>query len=435
MQLSNRYKFSLKRVQTEYQHWLRLQPSARKMLVAFLFFELALPIVFVFSNAFLFRSSSDFRTLAWYNVGWFITVVASFYANGFLMRRFSITKLLGLGALGQGLVVFLLFGLSDIVWWKVFGFGLLNGIPIGMFWSNRHFLELSLTENSNRNYYHGLVSLLVTFSEFVTPLSISSFMAVVFATEFISINQAYQALGLVTVLLLAVSGWLVQGVQVDVPRWKKLWLGRVKTSWNKVRAGIFLHGVTTGARMMFPTLLVFVFLGNEVELGLLQAVSTALVAGFSYTYARKSKEQHRKVVLTTALSALILVQILFAISANTLTALLYYTAIGLGVSVVWLAWLPLQQFAIDQEDGGSPDNNYAYVADQELLLNIGRIFGIGVFFMFIGVFSQVGTLRAMAVFLSIVQFMMIFAVHQVDASLYSSYNGIARNRTASKKTE
>ena len=51
------------------------------------------------------------------------------------------------------------------------------GCSFGFFWSNRDFLALNTTNDSNRNYYYGLETFFYTMTFILVPLIIGAFLA------------------------------------------------------------------------------------------------------------------------------------------------------------------------------------------------------------------------------------------------------------------
>lgn len=406
-----------KRLRTEYQHWRKLQPTTRLLLISLVVFEMGIPIVYTFINAFLLRYTNDFNSLVIYNTGWFITVTATFYFNGWLVKQVPLTRVQAFGAVSQALVVLFLFTLTHFSWWQLLGFGMLNGLPMGLYWANRNFLELELTSDDNRNYFRGLESLMVTISNIITPSIIAAIMALALSTQLLSINQAYQILGVLATIVMGVSGFLTLKLQVSSPNWNRLWIGAIKTPWNWGRLAVFFYGFDNGARLILPTLLIFTFIGTEVELGLLQTASAVLMAGVAYWYARKARATHRWRMMAMFLSILISAEVVFVLLPGTVSALLYYSLMTVISSMGWMTMLPMLQRQIDLEDGGDQRNNYAYVADQEMFLNFGRLTGMLLFIALLATVSDLNSLRLIALSLVAVKLGMITAAKQVWRSI------------------
>jgi hypothetical protein len=74
--------------------------------------------------------------------------------------------------------------------------------------------------------------------------------------------------------------------------------------------------------------------------------------------------------------------------------------------LIQLAW-PLQQAivmkTIDMEEDGNSENNYAYVTDEEMFLNVGRVAGVGLFFLLTYLVSSVGALRFAPMIVTLLQ--------------------------------
>ena len=86
------------------------------------------------------------------------------------------------------------------------------GMSFGLYWSNRDFLALSSTNDSNRNYYYGLENFFATNLNIAVPLAVGAFIARFGGEDAARVGFAYQIVtGVVFVLTFLASVIVHQG--------------------------------------------------------------------------------------------------------------------------------------------------------------------------------------------------------------------------------
>jgi MFS transporter, YQGE family, putative transporter len=407
--------FFANRLTREYSHWQLLGSEARKLLVSFSLYELVLPLIFVFVNAFLLRQGEGFEMVAIYNLGWFLSTPAGFYLNGYLLRFFSLKKLYWVGAVGQGLVMTSLFFWPVAGWGAVFLFGLAQGLCLGIYWANRNFMSLTETHDEQRGYFTGLEMLFGVVAGVLTPLAIGGILWGWTRFHF-SVEQGYQFLGLISVFVLFASGFVMRKIRVKNPQ-KFHWLGwRVSRNWQLNRIIEVSYGVQNGLSVMLPSLIAFTLIGAEGSLSVLQSSAALIEASVIYIVARKTTIRHRLKLIFSSVALFWFLSLAFAIFFNKLAGIQYLLFLSLATHLAWIARNPITMKIIDDEDEGNPANNYVYVCDRELFLNVGRLIGLGFFFGFLTYFSQATALRFIVLIGAGLQLVVYWAARRVRRS-------------------
>lgn len=404
-----------KRLTKEYYHWQLLGGEARKLLISFSLYELVLPLIFVFVNAFLLRQGQGYYVVAIYNFGWYLSTPMAFYFNSFLLQFFSLKKLYWLGAVGQGAVMTSLFfwPLSGVS--AVFLFGLVQGVFVGLYWSNRNFMSLTETHDEQRGYFTGLEMLFGVMAGVLTPLFIGAVLWA-WTTLTFSAEQGYQFLGVLSVILLIVSGAVLQRVRIKNPK-KFRWLGwHVSHNWQLNRVMEMSYGFQNGLTMILPSLITFALIGTESSLSAVQSSAALVEASVIYILARKTTINHRMKLILSSVLLLGYLAVVFALFFHRVAGIQYLLFLSLATHLAWMARNPITMKIIDDEDGGDPANNYVYVCDRELFLNVGRLIGLGFFFMFLTYFSQAMALRLIVLIGAGLQLVVYWAARRVRRS-------------------
>jgi MFS transporter, YQGE family, putative transporter len=403
----------IKKIVAEYHHFLVLSHAARKLLLSFTFFEVVEPLIFSFINAFVFRQTDSFLSVVIYNVGQFIFIPLFFYINGWLMKVFSIKNLYLAGLIGQGLGLLVVFFVPIVGTMQLFLFGCALGIAIGLYWANRNFISLEITSESTRTYFVGLEQIAWMITGLVMPLLIGGVISLGDRYGWYQPIVAYQVMGVLGMIVLLLAGKVLGAIKVDNPQPEFLLVTKLSSQWWYVRLAEVSYGVFHGGFMFLPTLMVFKLLGEEGVLGLLQSVAAGCTAVVLYYFSRKLKAEQRLVLVSFAILVLMIASISVSWLFTGLAAIFLLVIATPVNNIRWLGWSPTVMDAIDAQDGGDPVNNYAYVVDREIFLNVGRLIGVAVFVGIITYFSDLMAIRFQPLVIAVFQLLFIFAMKQV----------------------
>jgi YQGE family putative transporter len=372
------------------------------------------PLIGLFVNAFILRQTNDFVAVAIYNLGTFFAIPIGFYLNGFILKRHPIALPFLFGMVGQAVVACLVFFFSFQSWWALFAFGLLQGIPMGLYWGNRNFINLQVTHDESRNYFTGLEMILYTIASTTMPLIVGWTIALGGVTQLYSASFAYQLLGLLAIVFMYAGGRKILSAKLDHPKFEKLWIRKPSVIWTTARLVEVFRGLQNAIDLFLIPLVIFHFLGREGLLGTLQSIAAAMGVIILYGLARFLTPRKRIHTLFVNIVALIAISLIFAIGFSQVTALIYVLFAGTIHLISWLTSNPISMRTIDEEDGGDNRDNYAYVCDRELFLNVGRAIGIGVFIVFIHYTSQQIGLRFIPLVISLSQLLFFWLVSRLD---------------------
>ncbi len=360
----------------EYSHFKKLHTDARRLLFSSTVYEIALPLLVIFVNLFILDRTSGYLGVTVYNAGMFVSTPVIFWLNGWLLKKISIKTLYSLGLVGQGLSVMAVLFLSQVSTWWLLLFGLFQGIPIGMYWANRNFLSLEMTHDDNRNYYVGLETTVALLAGIIFPFLYGSLLQWSRSSQTFSIDSMYQVLIIIVTLFLGFGGMVVMKSNVENPDIGSVFVKQVTSLWWYQRLIEVFRGLMNGLLFFFPTLLLLEMGGKEGALGVVQTVSAVFSSALAYSIGRKMKSKQR-VMLMSGITILWLILLFpLTVTPHAIVRLLFIIGMPVLEAIVWLVLNPIAMKAIDSHTSGDLTQKYAYVADREFFLNIGRLLGL-----------------------------------------------------------
>ncbi len=368
-------------INTEITHYKKLSSESRRMLLSIFLFSLALPLMSVFINTFLWRELHSVGIIVLYNFSNFIGVPAGFYLNGFLLKKYPTKNIYFGGAIAQGVIVALLlfFSLTESV--SVTIAGICLGIVAGIYWANRTLLLTHITKNHQRIYFVSLEQILVTLTGIIAPFFIGWF--IVSGEHFIAgwSKNAYQFLALFFVILLFFSGKVMYQSEINIPRLKEFSPFKPSKRWQNVRSMMFFSGMLHGVELVLPILVVMILLGNEKTLGTIMAVTGIFVSLALYKIARTVGQKYRFRTLCLSVFLSILGASLFNYYYSVIGVICYFILNSFATTIRGTIIGPLSLEVITGEEFRQARHRYLYIADRELFVNIGRNTSLSVFFL------------------------------------------------------
>ncbi len=352
-----------------------LSNNAQKLLISYFFVGMSYPLILTFVNAYIFKKHGDILTLSVYYLGYFAAVTATFFMNGFLLKKIPIKRLYFAGTLFMGISPLILVFYTHTAIYNYFIYGLIGGLGLGFHWANRNYFTQVETKSEERNYFQGF-----SFS----ADTITSVVIAFIAGWLLVLGVSYQALMFVAFIFLTAAGLFILKTHFPQPKIRQIRPKKASKNWKDIRLLQFGVGVGEGMGFFFVSLIILIYLGNEGVLGTLSSATSLLAASLIYIYGRKAKVEHRKTLMIVNLTVGIIFSLFLAVFFNNIALLLFVLTWGIVNNFFWLAVGPISMDAIDNEDDKKEDQ-YSYIFDMELLLNIGRatsiFIGLAIFFM------------------------------------------------------
>jgi MFS transporter, YQGE family, putative transporter len=388
----------------EISYFKKLHQEAQRLLVSSVLFNLISPIFGIFVNAFLWRQSQDMILVALFNLIFFGVIPIAFYLNGFLLRKFA-PNVLCYTALGiEGIVVASLIFLSNISYEITVIFGILYGLTAGFYWANRNLLKLKTTQSHDRFYFTSIEAASSNVTGVFVPLFIGWLITFGSIIHFYTPLQGYRIVAFLMLLIIGITGIVMHGHSVKHTTGKLL-LKNAQTSWQRLRIVQFFIGLGGGMSIFVPTLMVLILVGNEATLGTIQSLSAIIASLIVYILAKYLRVRHRVLLFSISAGLVILGGSIFGYFYSALAVAVFFALMALAQPFIWMAISSLNLDLIDKETG---DRQYAYVADQEIYLNGGRVVGILLFITGIHFFSSETALRYTPLFMGLSQLIIIF---------------------------
>ena len=260
-----------KRVLNEISHYHKLSAESRRLLLSILLFTIALPLLSVFVNSFLWRSSHSVGQVILYNIATFIGMPIGFYINTFLLKKYSAKLLYFWGSLLQGIIVAAILFLPTAGLLVVSLAGIAMGVVSGIYWGNRIMIGMYATNSHQRTYFISLELILVTLMGIIMPLFIGWFIV---TGEHFFVNwsqRAYQILAIFLIGIMYYCGKIVLKNKVVVPALKDLSPFKPSIRWKRMRLLSVFAGMAHGIEVVLPGLLVLLLIGTERSLGTIMA--------------------------------------------------------------------------------------------------------------------------------------------------------------------
>lgn len=372
-----------KNILGEYRFFRSQSLNIRTLLVTNMLYALILPIIEIFVGAYIMRNTGSPAYVAIYQLCMYFGVLVTSVLNGFLLTKFSASKLYAFGILLSAFILMAMMFVHAIGIMELGLSGFILGASTGFFWTNRYLLTLNSTNDENRNYFFGLESFFFSLWSITVPLIVGTFLASVGSINFpgkvLDVNNGYQIITVFSLLIAIAAVIVLSKGNFDNPVQKRFFYIRFHVLWKKLLTLAGLKGMVQGFLVTAPAILVMRLVGDEGSLGLIQGVGGLLTAVLVYTLGRIAKPRHRMAIFGLGL---------FVFFLGTLVNAVLFSAIGVIVFVLCkvlfqplhdLAYFPTMMKTIDAVKAIENRNEYSYILSHEVGLFIGRAFGMGLF--------------------------------------------------------
>lgn len=403
----------------EFRFFQSIPHNMRILLLTNMIYAFVLPVLEIFVGAYIMRNSNSPITVAIYQLTVYTGIPITFLINGYLFRKFKIANLYSLGMLLSGISLFIMMTLDYLTYTMVGIAGLIMGISYGFFWSNRDFLALNTTNDSNRNYYYGLETFFYTITAILVPFAVGSFFAYSGLHSWFGgkIATGYKIVAFVVFILTIFSSWVLHKGSFSNPKLKDFIFFRFDILWNKMLVLASLKGLVQGYLVTAPAILVMRLVGNEGSLGIIQSISGIMTAIVLYFLGRIAQPKHRIYIFTAG-------YIIFFI--GTLINGLLFSSFGVMVFILCkvlfqplhdIAYFPIQMKVINVLSEKENRSEFAYIFNHEFGLYVGRFLGLGLFIYLAYYVSEIFALKYSLLVIAIIQILSIpLAKHIIKKS-------------------
>lgn len=390
-------------MQLEFSYFNKLSILGKRLLVSYILFELASPLLSIFTNAFLWRYSNSFFHIIVYNLALFVVSPFIFYLNGLLLRKYSPTFLYLIGCILLPVSTILVVFFPSVETNIIILYGIISGIGNSFYWANLKLITLPATTREDRVYFSAIQSSAGTFINVVIPAVAGYIIVVGENTHLYSATFAYQSLSFIALFIMVLAGVLVHNFPTGFNAPAKIALTNISSSWNKFRMLQLSDGIVGGSIYFVPTLMVLLLVGKEDALGLIQSITSILSGVVVYIIGRILPSHKTLTLLGVALLIYLAGSLFFSINFAFLGVIVYYITLTLFQPLQWTALSPITNNLIDDEKERHKHNEYQYIFDIEIFLNLGRVVGTVVILGLLQITTQEAALRYAPLGLALIQ--------------------------------
>jgi YQGE family putative transporter len=402
------------KLKIEIDHFKSQPHNFRILIFTNLVYAFVLPVIDTFVAAYIMRNThGDITKVVIYQLTIYTGIPLTFLLNGFLLKHFDIRKLFSAGMLLSGISMIVMMSLHELNTLGIAGAGMIMGLSFGFYWANRDCLALSITNDSNRNYYYGMETLFYTVISVIMPISIGLFI-----DSQISDAQKHTAYLIITGVVFAItvlaSIVCFRGTFKN-PGEKKYIFFKFHPLWYKLLSLASLKGLAQGFLVTAPAMLILKFFGNEGALGSATSIGAVIAAIIMYVLGRISKPSDRIKIFAAGLT-------LFAIGAATNGVL--FSQVGVVIFILLLliakplmdlAYFPIQFQVIDIVSKIEKRSEFAYILNHEAGLYVGRFSGAATFLLMAKYGSAEIALRYAVVIIAVLQLCSILVAKNIIA--------------------
>src|SRR5258708_8699122 len=178
----------------------KLHKDAQKLIITIFLYNLIGPLFGIFINAFLWRQTHNIILVALYNSITYLIVPFAFYVNGYLLKRYPPALPYTVSLLISGIDITILMLLPSLSYLSIIIFSIVEGLTLGMYWSNRNLLTLKTTTTHDRIYFSSIETASNTITSVLIPAFIGWFITLGTPLHLFSPVQGYQLLLIYTIV-------------------------------------------------------------------------------------------------------------------------------------------------------------------------------------------------------------------------------------------
>ena len=395
-----------KKITSEFDHFKGQTHNFRILIFTNMVYALVLPVIDIFVAAYIMRNSSDTSKVVIYQLAIYTGIPLTFLLNGFLLKHFNIRKLYSAGMMLSGISMIIMMSLQTLDLTGIGIAGITMGLSFGLYWSNRDYLALAITNDANRNYYYGLETFIYTIIAIVIPATIGWFIQSKIGEN--GKHNAYLTItGIVFLITIAASIVCFRG-KFENPVQKQYVFFKFHPLWYKLLSLATFKGLAQGFLVTAPAMLIFKILGEEGDLGNAQSIGAILAAVIIYFIGRFSKPSDRLKIFTAGLVLFALGACLNGLLYDKTGVIVFLLLLLIAKPLMDLAYFPIQLKVIDIVSHIEKRGEFAYILNHEAGLYLGRLLGAGTFLVLYYVVSEDFALRYAIGIIALLQLCSIF---------------------------
>ena len=403
----------LKKLRTEIGYFKNQSHNFQILVLTNLVYAIVLPVIDIFVAAYVMRSSNDPVKVVIYQLTIYTGIPLTFLLNGYLLKHFNIRKLYSAGMMLSGVSMMIMMSLKTLDLVGIGFAGITMGLSFGFYWSNRDYLALAITNDTNRNYYYGLETFFYTIIAVVIPITIGWFIES--SGNESQIHSAYLIItGIVFLVTVVASIVCFRGTFTN-PEQKKYVFFKFHQLWYKLLSLSLLKGLVQGFLVTAPAMLIMLLIGKEGALGTAQSIGAIIAAVIMYVLGRISKPSDRIKIFTAGLTLFALGAVINGFLFNQMGVIIFILLLLVAKPLMDLAYFPIQFKVIDIVSKIEKRGEFAYILNHEAGLFVGRFLGAGTFLVLAYAISTEIALRYAIVIVAILQLSSIYVAKKIIA--------------------
>jgi YQGE family putative transporter len=400
----------LKKLTSEFDHFKSQTHNFRILTLTNLVYALVLPVIDIFVAAYIMRNSNDTSKVVIYQLAIYTGIPLTFLLNGFLLKHLNIKILYSIGMMLSGVSMIIMMSLKTLDMTGIAVAGITMGLSFGLYWSNRDYLAISITNDENRNYYYGLETFIYTIIAIAVPATIGWFIQSKTGEE-----DKHTAYLIITGIITFLASVVCFMGRFENPVQKQYIFFKFHSLWYKLLSLALFKGLAQGFLVTAPAMLIFKILGEEGALGNAQSIGAVLAAIIIYFIGRVSKPSDRIKTFSVGL-------VLFAIGAclngflyNQTGVIVFLLLLLIARPLMDLAYFPIQLRVIDIVSRIERRGEFTYILNHEAGLYAGRLLGAGTFLVLYYTISEDFALRYAIGIIALLQLCSIFISKKIIA--------------------
>lgn len=404
----------LNKLKSEIAHFKSQTHNFQILVLTNLVYAIVLPVIDIFVAAYVMRSSNDPVKVVIYQLTIYTGIPLTFLLNGYLLKHFNIRKLYSAGMMLSGVSMMIMMSLKTLDLVGIGFAGITMGLSFGFYWSNRDYLALAITNDTNRNYYYGLETFFYTIIAVVIPITIGWFIES--SGDIAQIHSAYLVITAAVFLVTVVASIVCFRGTFANPAQKKYVFFKFHALWYKLLSLSMLKGLVQGFLVTAPAMLIMLLIGKEGALGTAQSIGAVIAAVIMYVLGRVSKPSDRIKIFTAGLSLFALGAVVNGLLFNQIGVIFFILLLLIAKPLMDLAYFPIQFKVIDIVSKIEKRGEFAYILNHEAGLYAGRLLGAGTFLILAYSISTEIALRYAIVIVAILQLYSIFLAKKIIAA-------------------
>ncbi|TRX22256.1 MFS transporter [Flavobacterium franklandianum] len=425
----------LKKIRTEMGHFKSQTHNFQILILTNMVYALVLPVIDIFVAAYIMRNSSDTSKVVIYQLAIYTGIPLTFLLNGFLLKHFNIRKLYSAGMMLSGVSMIIMMSLKTLDLTGIGIAGITMGLSFGLYWSNRDYLALAITNDENRNYYYGLETFMYTIIAIAIPATIGWFIQS--KTGEAEKHTAYLIItGIVFLITITASIVCFRG-SFENPTQKKYIFFKFHSLWYKLLSLATFKGLAQGFLVTAPAMLIFKLLGEEGALGKAQSIGAVLAAIIIYLLGRFSKPSDRIKIFSAGLVLFALGACLNGLLYNKTGVIVFLLLLLIAKPLMDLAYFPIQLKVIDIVSRIEKRGEFTYILNHEAGLYLGRLLGAGTFLVLYYSISEDFALRYAIGIIALLQLCSVYISKNIiaEGNLFSPDEPVINPKVMSEVTE